>query len=157
MDPLTAIGLVSNVLSFVDFGWKVLKDAREIYHSSTGTLDKTRYRELLARESRALSSKCIPLNSAKPDPKEAELFALAAECMSIATKLVELLDKIKPTKRTSFGWSLVASLKIHIGSIDREIQELEERLHRCQTHLNLEISFLARLLKLLLPLARFDR
>lgn len=36
MDPLTAIGLASNILSFIDFGVKLTAAAYEVYGSADG-------------------------------------------------------------------------------------------------------------------------
>lgn len=38
MDPLTALGLASNVVQFIDFGLKVISKARQLGESVDGTL-----------------------------------------------------------------------------------------------------------------------
>ncbi|UQC83820.1 uncharacterized protein CLUP02_09316 [Colletotrichum lupini] len=40
MDPLTAIGLMANILAFVDFGLKGLNEAKIVYKSSSGLTEE---------------------------------------------------------------------------------------------------------------------
>ena len=36
MDPITAVGLASSIITFVEFGFKLVDGAREIHLSTTG-------------------------------------------------------------------------------------------------------------------------
>lgn len=36
MDPFTAIGLVGNIVTFLDFGYKLISTAKGIYTSGSG-------------------------------------------------------------------------------------------------------------------------
>jgi hypothetical protein len=47
MDPLVAIGLVSNILSFINFSKDLLCGAGEIHGSLSGTLEENRSREVV--------------------------------------------------------------------------------------------------------------
>ena len=57
MDPLTAIGLASSIVQFVDYGTKLIGGAREIYHSTTGTTAQNETLELVATEMKEWSSR----------------------------------------------------------------------------------------------------
>ncbi|KAL5363587.1 hypothetical protein BJX96DRAFT_167603 [Aspergillus floccosus] len=60
MDPFTIIGLVSNIISFIDFGRKLLTDVREIQNSAAGvTQDVLNYR-LITQQMRDFADKLIP-------------------------------------------------------------------------------------------------
>jgi len=50
MDPFTAIGLASNILSFIDFSAQLINGAREIYDSTTGTTEDNKSRESIVNE-----------------------------------------------------------------------------------------------------------
>lgn len=39
MDPLTALGLASNIVQFVDFASKLISQSHEIYQSADGALE----------------------------------------------------------------------------------------------------------------------
>lgn len=57
MDPLSAIGLVANVLSFVDFGLKLLGKAREIARSAEGAPTNHLDLELVTKDLQSLTGK----------------------------------------------------------------------------------------------------
>jgi len=42
MDPLNAIGLASNILSFIDFGAELVSKGLEIYKSTSGLTEEIR-------------------------------------------------------------------------------------------------------------------
>ena len=50
MDPFTAIGLASNILSFIDFSAQLINGAREIYDSTSGTTEDNKSREAIVSE-----------------------------------------------------------------------------------------------------------
>ena len=41
MDALAALGLVGNIITFVDFSWKLVAGARQIYESASETSDNS--------------------------------------------------------------------------------------------------------------------
>ncbi|KAK7698772.1 hypothetical protein SLS64_012253 [Diaporthe eres] len=57
MDPLTAIGLVSNILSFIDFSARLIKSAKEAHDSQHGVLEENRSREAVVREMQRMSKR----------------------------------------------------------------------------------------------------
>lgn len=143
MDPLTAIGLVANIVAFIDLGTKLLKGAREVHTSLSGTTEENRSREVLVDEMRAFSSKLLTPDDAGFVGRDKQLCNLAEECRNLSTQLIELLGKIKAKDPKSKRESVWSSVKNKYYEKDR--QDLEQRLESCRTQLDLQLNFLTRL------------
>lgn len=57
MDPLAAIGLVANIISFIDTGTKVINNARAIYNAASNSTEETQTQELLASKMEGFSQR----------------------------------------------------------------------------------------------------
>ncbi|KAK4666687.1 hypothetical protein QC763_0049540 [Podospora pseudopauciseta] len=77
MDPVTAIGLVSGILTFVPFGTKLVKGIIEIREALDGTLDENRTRQEVAQEMKRLSARILPPDDTKLVAEENGLRLLA--------------------------------------------------------------------------------
>ena len=142
MDPLTAIGLVGNILAFIDFSTKLLKTAKQVYDSSHGTLEENKSREVVVREMEQLSAGLLTPKATVLSEGDANLETLARECHEISIQLISLLNKIKPKDPDSVGQSVISALKNKHYAKDRE--GLEMRLENCRSQLDLQLNFLAR-------------
>lgn len=136
MDPLTAIGLASNIVSFIDFGAKVLSTAREIYNSTSGDTSSNRNYESVAHQ---LEKFAVDLLTADTfSGKEKALCALAQECRDLAIQIQDLLQKSRPKdpkSKRQVAWSTLKSLKYK-----EERLELQERLGNCRDQLALQLN-----------------
>ena len=116
VDPLTALGLASNIVQLVDVGAKILKDGREL--ANTGTTEQCAHIRRLVDESRSVSNaiKATSRNYGSPDdlpgpgssdrtghstervrgPDEAtvKLHELAAETCDVAEELSAMLNRV---------------------------------------------------------------
>lgn len=152
MDPLTALGLASNVFSFVSFASGLIKGTLEISASATGChIDVTRLDSVCER----LQDLCDGLQSCAEhrilgthaDEHVAEIFvAVKSLCASCKVDGDELL-RIAKTLRTKHGstgkWdSFKAALKTAWEK--SRIDELEARLSRTQVTITLHICTLAQ-------------
>lgn len=149
MDPLSAIGLASNILSFISFSTGLLKTAKHIHDSSNGTLDENRSRETVVREMKQLSARLLNPGATGCSDVSSALQALAQECQGISTQLISLLERIKPKEPASISQSIWAALRSQI--YEKDIEDLEVRLANCRSQLELQLNFLSRLVA---PLAR---
>jgi hypothetical protein len=142
MDPLTAIGLVSNILSFIDFSARLLKGAKEVHDSRHGVLEENRNRETIMREMQRMSSRMLVSRSPEKTADDASLCILASECCQLSTQLISLLEKIKPDDSGSKTQSLLSAIRNKVYDSERE--SLEARLSDCRAQLHLELSNLTR-------------
>jgi hypothetical protein len=88
MDPLSAIGLASAIIQFVDFGSKILVTGYETYHSVHGTTNENIELESLTRSLYKFQEQLTisPKQLGHSDP---ELQKLAQESSNIAGGLLQ--------------------------------------------------------------------
>ena len=109
MEALTALSLAAAVAQFIDFGFKIVGNAREIYGSLSGATEENQTLATAALEVQQLSKKLITPRSENPTEEEEALSALIADCRSLSGQLLNLLDKIKPripSPRYRVAWLL---------------------------------------------------
>jgi hypothetical protein len=142
MDPFTAIGFASSILSFIDFSSKVVTGAIEIYGSDSRNTNEGRSSEAIVVEMRRFVAKLQPPKDSKLTESEKALCKLAVECDSLAEQILSLLEKVKAKNRKSKGSSLVAAIKAKMYDGDR--RRLEEHLNYCRAQLGLQLNDLTR-------------
>lgn len=147
MDPLTALSLAGTIVQFVDFGSKLLRDARGLYRSSSGALTANEELELVTADLRALIVKLrqsetdydIPGPLAKDKHDDQLSFdKLCAGALSTAQELLGRLEELKVKGIRGSKWD--AFQKAVKGLWTRkEVIELVERLERYKGALNSRI------------------
>lgn len=142
MDPVTAIGLVSGILTFVPFGTKLVKGTIEIREALDGTLDENRTRQEVAQEMKRLSARLLPPDDTKLVAEEKSLCLLAKKCSSMSEQLIKLLEDVKSDNSRSIRQSLWSSLKSKMHGKER--MDLEQRLDHCRNQLELQLLFVTR-------------
>lgn len=142
MDPITAVGLVANIVQFVELGSKVLGIAKEIHQSSSGVTQDNKRTEDIVREMEGLSSKLAdPAVQPKTEDERALQF-LASECCRLSEQITTLLKKIIPTDPKSKRQAVLSSMKNVM--YEREKAALEEKLAHCRSQLSLQLSYISR-------------
>ncbi|KAK4182419.1 hypothetical protein QBC35DRAFT_172566 [Podospora australis] len=107
MEALEAIGLASNILQFIEVGTQIVKEAREIYSSATGTTNEFRDLEHTCNLLSRLSANLVPskrhqeIKTAhipsldKPCTADVELAALALRCKDASDNLSQNLRNLR--------------------------------------------------------------
>jgi hypothetical protein len=135
MDPLTVIGLVGNIVQFVDFTSKLLSKAGEVYRSADGALVENTDLEIVAND---LISLCSPRNPNTTIPSDnPALDALWSKCEEVGKELLEALAKLKIQGQKTKWKSFRKALK-SVWSKE-EIEALLKRLSSFRDELNLRI------------------
>jgi hypothetical protein len=134
MDPVTAVGLASAIISFVPLGIKLLKNARELRDSVDGSLERNQTRKAIIEEMQAVSRRLRPTDPARVAPEQKGLYDLALKCYELSQQILELLGKIKPKPQSIFG---VYRSAFQAWSKESEIKDLEKRLDGCRSQLAL--------------------
>lgn len=140
MDPVTAIGLASGILSFITFSSKLISGAIKIHDAVDGHLAENRSRQLVIQEMKKFNARLLAPNDSTLVGQDKGLCALATECQTLASDLIALLERIKPKNHKSKAQSLWSALKNVIH--EKEKIDLEQRLDRCRSQLELQITFL---------------
>ncbi|RHZ67684.1 hypothetical protein CDV55_107910 [Aspergillus turcosus] len=138
MDAVTIIGLVSNIISFIDLGSKFVKEVREIYNSASGATGDALSHGLIAGEMRRFANDLVPSGQAVNKTDKA-ICDLAEECKSVAEAILKLLDEIKPKRSGSSFRSVRSAIK---GLwYEKDISNLQARLEKCRSQLGLQLSY----------------
>ncbi|KAH7354678.1 hypothetical protein BKA65DRAFT_592827 [Rhexocercosporidium sp. MPI-PUGE-AT-0058] len=134
LDPLTALGVASNVLSVIDFSGKIISGAVSIYGSADGAskdyadvesvaIDLSELSGKLSHDIRTLTlntgAAAVHLSGSAPSVHQEALCKLALRCKQLADDLIQALQKlkVKSDKHKMFKSGL-ASIKILLKSED---------------------------------------
>jgi len=144
MDPFTAIGLVGNILQFIDFSFEIVSTAREMYSSTTGATSGNEDLEFLTDKctNLVLDLQCEKSTSPMTED-ERNLKSLAIECTRLSVELQEMLQDLK-ARRTGSKRATVQAVFRNIRK-KKEKSELETRLEKCRQQLHLHLASTARL------------
>ncbi|KAL1882804.1 hypothetical protein Daus18300_000442 [Diaporthe australafricana] len=145
MDPLSAIGLVSSVITFIDFGYEVISAAKEVHASATGTTKANEHTGFLNTRMKTVAN---DLANARTNPgamsaDKRRLIELADKCLGLSNDLETLLDKLK-AKDPKSKRQVLSSIVQNLRKQDKK-RELEARLDQCREQLHLQLSHTARL------------
>ncbi|KAG5802471.1 hypothetical protein H9Q74_009528 [Fusarium xylarioides] len=141
LDPVTAIGLASSIVAFVDFSAKLVKGSIEIYQASDGTLTENRSSQAVAVAMERFAARLVIQQPSQPSNEEKEIVDLATKCHAVCIEILGLLGRIKPKDLSSKTQSLWAALKNKLHEGERE--ELEKRLDTYRRRLELHMNFKA--------------
>lgn len=150
MDPLSALSVAGTIVQFVDYGTKLLSNARELYRSSVGTLDANNELELVTTDLRALIAKLrMSFYSRAFDPgsveaqQRASFDRLCDDAAKLAEALLERLDKLKNRKEKHKAWHSLQKAVASAWSAT-EVAELKKRLLGFREALETRVLFSLR-------------
>ncbi|KAI1807707.1 hypothetical protein F4811DRAFT_549472 [Daldinia bambusicola] len=132
-DPFTALGTASNILTFVEFAWKLLTKTYTTYKSATGESEGNRILSLITKDAARLGDAII----AAPDC-EGDLRELVEEAKGISHDLREVLENLQ-VRGTKTAWkSFVVALNELWQS--SEVKSLSDRLTKLQNAIILHMQ-----------------
>jgi hypothetical protein len=142
MAELAAIGLAGNLVQFVDFGFKLSRDFKDLYQSAEGGKAKHLELEDVTIDLESLCQKLQESTSPAPQDDE-ELRDLARGCAKLARELLAMLEKVKVNKERN---PKLATFKQALKNIwkDKDISDLEQRLGRYREQLNQRLIYILR-------------
>ena len=143
MDPLTALGLASNVIQVVEFSIQLVSKGVEIYKD--GSLAENIDAEKIARSLKGLNGK---LQRSVQDSRcggtlseaDQSLMGLCANCERTANELLTTFDRIKVTGTHRKWKSARQALKSIIRKDDLELLARRLGTYRSEINLNVTIS-----------------
>ncbi|KAI9693968.1 MAG: hypothetical protein M1822_003239 [Bathelium mastoideum] len=106
LDPFSALGVAGNIVQFVDFSCKLVRNAQSISRSATGASQKATELSAIANDVERLSN-AISISSSYPP----HLKGLAEQSKSLAAELLKVLEDLQ-TKGKHPKWeSFLVALK----------------------------------------------
>jgi hypothetical protein len=103
MDPLTAVGLAGNIITFIDLSTKVISRTKQLYESASGATSENDELESLTRNLKDLADRTRrkPSNTSRNDhfslniTSETVLDNISQQCIQVADELLETLESVK--------------------------------------------------------------
>ncbi|KAL1881600.1 hypothetical protein Plec18167_003197 [Paecilomyces lecythidis] len=131
MDILTAVGLASNILSFIDFAGKCVKGAYDIYNSDLGsTPDNSRSKQLL--DDIITATDTLNSHFRGISKNEKSLREICKLCRQQSDKLQKILGELTVTEKDSKWQTLKVSFKSMRKETKEEIASIEKSLDSCR-------------------------
>lgn len=142
MDPLTALGLASNVVQFVDFSSKLLCGAYEVYSSASGAKAETADLGTVINDLQAVTRRLSPPSTQPRTDDEIALSALVSNCRKLSDDILKVLKKLQ-SKNPHQKW---ASLRVAWTSMRKKekLASLETRLNRYRSEILIRISIMMK-------------
>jgi hypothetical protein len=148
MEALAIIGLVGNIVQFVDFSGNLISKSTELCRSSEGALAEHIDIETATNHLVLLNSK---LKDAATITGDGALESLCMSCGTAAENLLAALDKIK-VKDKQYKWKSIRKALRSVWSKE-EIEDLERRLATFREELNLHVVVDLRSVRMLLHIS----
>ncbi|KXH42778.1 hypothetical protein CNYM01_03801 [Colletotrichum nymphaeae SA-01] len=140
MTPLEIIGLVSAIITFIDFAAENVAVAREIGRTGSATfkdnVDLERRVKLVEEHVTGLNTNSI---GAPRDTNEAQLLDLVEEYKSLTVQLMTLLAGLKSTKKRHILSKMVKDFRKK-----DEKETLQKELDDCRSRIHLQLTQLTR-------------
>ncbi|KAK7959131.1 uncharacterized protein PG986_003985 [Apiospora aurea] len=142
MEALEAIGLASNLLQFIELGFKLAEKARDIHQSSFGSTEEDASHLRITTSLEASFGRLTTSTSKSHNAQEVAIHGTASECADVARQLSQLLEKTRVkgprTKTKVFKATIRSTWKT------REKQDLITRLDHALNGLNTQLLLLTR-------------
>lgn len=130
-ETLAALGLASNVLQFVECGFRMIKTAKDLKSSSDGATKLNREVELLARN---LNDTMKAIKASDAVPVSSEMSQAVSTCTDLSDELIQMLENLKVDPDKDSSWTRVKASVRSFRKAD-EIKALDERLNRFRTQI----------------------
>lgn len=137
MDPVTAIGLASSILTFIDIGYKVVTGTLET--AKTGQAAHTEHIEVVAQDlNDAVARLSGPVSPDASGPEKA-LQKISGKCQALSKELVDLLERFRvPEGQHSNTWDH-AKITIRRMRKNPKVQELQTSLAEYRSQVILQL------------------
>ena len=142
LDPLSALGLASNVIQVIDFSWKLVDRGNALYKSSDGASIENREVEMIADDLSRLANRLHTSlteteKSAMLTAGEESLRDLSKKCEVVARELITALDRLKVKKKHRRCESFRKALITVWGR--EEIENIASRLSALRAQLDTHV------------------
>ncbi|KAI1080389.1 hypothetical protein F5B20DRAFT_540427 [Whalleya microplaca] len=143
MEALAAIGLASNVLQFIEVGYKAIRTSKEMYGAGNEASRSNKELATITEEMQGLSLRLTEnISSSGMTDDEKAMCRLAQECERWSSELLAFLDVLKnrnPRSRFEALKAVVRSMRKQ----DERIR-LERGLDACRKQLELQLTSMSR-------------
>ncbi|KAF9881411.1 hypothetical protein CkaCkLH20_00557 [Colletotrichum karsti] len=148
MDPVSALGVASAILTFIDFSTKVFRSAKKIHDAQSDVLEENATSEYVVNRmqhfSKAVSEELSILDSSNSTltGNDAQLRELAFKCKKIADELVQLLEGLRITDSKSWTQAVRVAWKNETNRSKKD--RLDKELEFCRSQFQVELDYYTR-------------
>lgn len=139
MDPITAIGLASSILTFVDFATQIVIGTFEVYTSATGTTDENARIDTIISDLRDVTDD-LDSSLVGNTKHEKALRRLASKCETLSDELLRILKDLA----VAGGNSTWKSLKVIMKSMRKEkkVVKMEKQIGEYRSEILLRLTLM---------------
>ncbi|KAI1881711.1 hypothetical protein JX265_000537 [Neoarthrinium moseri] len=139
MDPISAIGVASSILTFVEFSSKLINGIYEVAGSADGTTEENVHIATVIQDLENVTD-AIEVDFKGSSKHEKELVKLANKCAAMSRDLQKILKSIK-VKHGNASWQTIKAAWKSVTRKDK-IQSLEKRISMYRSELILRLQVL---------------
>ncbi|KAL0264955.1 hypothetical protein SLS55_000909 [Diplodia seriata] len=137
MDPFAAVSFAGNILQFIEFATKLVKEGQEVYRSANGAVQENVDLELITLDLKQLTD---PLTSPRNPPKRASkydkhLVKLAAACKRTSDELLQMVQELKLPEGSRHLKLESVRVAFRMSRRGKQIDALQSRLDSFKTSL----------------------
>ncbi|KAJ5239146.1 hypothetical protein N7468_003765 [Penicillium chermesinum] len=144
MDPLAAIGVAGNIITFIDFSYKIFKGIDEVLTTATGMTQANENLSHLAKDFRSVTEDLVSDIIPRTE-NEKQLCHLATECRTLASRIIQVLESLKLGDDKS-AWQGM-KVKFQSKKKEKEVESLERQLKGYQSELLIHLQVMFRYLR----------
>lgn len=135
---MDVVGLVSSIITFVDFSWSIVRGTYDIYCSTSGTTEQNVHIGNVIEDLREVTNQ-MSLDVSGQGKHEKALLELGQQCYSLSSDLADILGKLKTKRRSG-----LQSLNIMFRSLmkEQEVRDIERRLGEYRGQMILRINLI---------------
>ncbi|CAL5875049.1 uncharacterized protein PFLUO_LOCUS9352 [Penicillium psychrofluorescens] len=132
MDPLTAIGLAGNIISFIDFSYKVIAGVNKVLDSSSGMTPEVAQFSALVEDLNGITQSLVSDVAARTE-NEKQLCILATNCHVLSGEIFQMLRSLKVGDKRSKWQGMMVKMKSMRK--EKDIEAIERRLNTYQSEI----------------------
>lgn len=131
-------GLVSSIITFVDFSWSIVRGTYDVYRSPSGATEENVHILNVIEDLRDVTGK-VRTDMPGQGKHEQALLELGQQCHELSNNLAEILRKLTTKRRSG-----LQSLNIMLRSLikEQEVREIEKRLGEYRGQMILRLNLM---------------
>ena len=139
MDPVSAIGLASSILTFVEFSSKLVKGIYEVAGSANGVTEENAHIGVVMQDLEDVTD-AIEVDFKGSSKQEKDLIKLASKCAVLSRDLQKTLKSVK-VQRGNVRWQTIKAAWKTLTKKDK-IENMEKTISQYRDELMLRLQML---------------
>lgn len=136
---MDVVGLVSSIITFVDFSCTIARGTCDVYHSASGATEENVHIGNVIEDLREVTGS-MSMETRVQDGHEMALLRLRQQCYSLSRDLADLLRKLSTNRPSG-----LQSLNIMLRSMmkEKQVREIEKRIGAYRGQISLRLDYMS--------------